>query len=111
MLNLLRLVKRPFHFLPVPLARLMATKPSAEWTTVTNSSGVPVYYSYTQPIAKSLLDNREYRYIRLPNQLEALLVSDSETDKAAAALDVGVGHLTDPVRRVHACVYPRAASP
>ncbi|KAG8912214.1 Insulinase (Peptidase M16) [Tulasnella sp. 408] len=74
----------------------MATKSAAEWTTVTNSSGLPVYDSFTQPIAKSLLDNREYRYIRLPNHLEALIVSDSETDKAAAALDVGVGHLTDP---------------
>ncbi|KAG8985848.1 Insulinase (Peptidase M16), partial [Tulasnella sp. 427] len=74
----------------------MTTKSTAEWTTVTNSSGVPIYESFAQPIAKSLLNNREYRYIRLPNKLEALLASDSEADKAAAALDVGVGYLTDP---------------
>ncbi|ODQ53020.1 a-pheromone processing metallopeptidase Ste23 [Saitoella complicata NRRL Y-17804] len=50
----------------------------------------------TEAIEKPLLDNRSYRYIRLPNQLEALLVHDPQTDKASAALDVNVGHLSDP---------------
>lgn len=36
--------------------------------------------------------------IRLENGLEALLCSDPTTDKAAAALNVRVGHLSDPVR-------------
>lgn len=47
-------------------------------------------------IEKSVVDNRSYRIIRLPNKLEALLVHDSETDKSSAALDVGVGSLSDP---------------
>ncbi|KAI9226187.1 MAG: Metalloenzyme, LuxS/M16 peptidase-like protein, partial [Piptocephalis tieghemiana] len=41
-------------------------------------------------------DNRHYRYIQLPNKLRALLISDPDTDNAAAALDVRVGSLFDP---------------
>ena len=33
-------------------------------------------------------DDRAYRYLRLPNQMQVLLVSDPETDKSAAALAV-----------------------
>jgi insulysin len=45
---------------------------------------------------KPELDTRSYRVIRLANQLEALLISDPETDKASAALDVNVGYFNDP---------------
>ncbi|PWY80090.1 hypothetical protein BO83DRAFT_459862 [Aspergillus eucalypticola CBS 122712] len=45
---------------------------------------------------KPLLDNRSYRVIRLPNQLEVLLIHDPDTDKAAAAMDVNVGSFSDP---------------
>jgi len=41
------------------------------------------------------LDNRSYRVIRLPNQLEALVVHDPDSDKASAALDVNVGNFSD----------------
>jgi secreted Zn-dependent insulinase-like peptidase len=41
------------------------------------------------------LDDRSYRVIRLPNQLEALLVHDAKTDKASAAMDVNVGSFSD----------------
>ncbi|KAI1004510.1 putative zinc protease [Podosphaera aphanis] len=41
------------------------------------------------------LDDRSYRVIRLPNQLEILLVHDAETDKASAAMDVNVGNFCD----------------
>ncbi|KAK4939060.1 metalloprotease, partial [Elasticomyces elasticus] len=44
---------------------------------------------------KPLLDNRSYRVIKLPNQLEALLVHDPDTDKASAAMDVNVGSFSD----------------
>lgn len=47
-------------------------------------------------LEKPLLDNREYRVIKLPNQLEALLIHDAETDKAAAAMDVNIGSFSDP---------------
>lgn len=41
------------------------------------------------------LDDRSYRVVRLPNQLEALLVHDPETDKASAAVNVNVGSFSD----------------
>ncbi|EME43644.1 hypothetical protein DOTSEDRAFT_72866 [Dothistroma septosporum NZE10] len=47
-------------------------------------------------LEKPLLDNRTYRVIELPNKLQALLIHDSDTDNAAAAMDVNVGSLMDP---------------
>ncbi|KAJ0982675.1 hypothetical protein J5N97_010930 [Dioscorea zingiberensis] len=47
-------------------------------------------------ILKPRTDKREYRRIVLPNSLEALLISDPETDKAAASMNVSVGHFSDP---------------
>ena len=44
---------------------------------------------------KPLLDNRSYRVVKLPNQLEALLIHDADTDKASAAMDVNVGSFSD----------------
>ena len=46
-------------------------------------------------LEKPALDDREYRVIRLPNKLEALLVHDPDTDKASAALNVNVGNFSD----------------
>lgn len=48
------------------------------------------------PILKARNDKREYRRVKLPNELEVLLVSDKETDKAAAAMSVNVGYFNDP---------------
>ena len=45
---------------------------------------------------KSSGDDRHYRYLVLPNGLQVLLVHDAETDKASAAMDVGVGCWSDP---------------
>lgn len=47
-------------------------------------------------IQKSQCDDRNYELIVLQNKLEVLLVSDPNTDKSAAALDVGVGSFLDP---------------
>ncbi len=47
-------------------------------------------------INKSPEDKRSYRGLELGNGLKVLLVSDPTTDKAAAALDVHVGHMKDP---------------
>lgn len=41
-------------------------------------------------------EDRLHRYLVLPNGLEVVIVSDPKSDKAAAAMDVGVGHLSDP---------------
>lgn len=47
-------------------------------------------------ITKSPHDRKAYRVLRLPNQMEVLLVSDAEADRAAVALDVLVGSQSDP---------------
>ncbi|KAM1079537.1 hypothetical protein FF1_014341 [Malus domestica] len=52
-----------------------------------------------EEIVKARTDKREYRRIVLPNSLEALLISDPDTDKAklcAASMDVNVGAFSDP---------------
>lgn len=49
----------------------------------------------TDRLEKPALDDREYRVIRLPNQLEALLVHDPDTDKASAAANMNVGNFSD----------------
>ncbi|KAH7329236.1 Metalloenzyme, LuxS/M16 peptidase-like protein [Stachybotrys elegans] len=49
----------------------------------------------TDHLEKPSLDNRDYRVVRLENELETLLVHDPETDKASAALDVNVGNFSD----------------
>jgi predicted Zn-dependent peptidase len=46
-------------------------------------------------LEKPALDDRAYRVITLPNQLEALLIHDASADKASAALDVNVGSFSD----------------
>ncbi len=44
-------------------------------------------------------DDRAYRYIQLDNGLRALLISDPDTEKAAASLDVYVGSASNPADR------------
>ncbi len=50
-------------------------------------------------IVKSPGDNRSYEYLQLDNGLKALVISDPQTDKAAASLDVNVGNGSDPEGR------------
>ncbi|KNB18586.1 insulysin [Fusarium oxysporum f. sp. lycopersici 4287] len=49
----------------------------------------------TDSLKKPSLNDRDYRIIRLNNELEALRMHDSETDKASAALDINVGNFSD----------------
>ncbi|KAJ7580245.1 Metalloenzyme, LuxS/M16 peptidase-like protein [Mycena floridula] len=68
---------------------------STEWCRE-SPPGCPPFSSFTKPIQKSQNDDREYRFIRLDNGIEALLIHDAATEKAAASLDVAVGHHSDP---------------
>ena len=52
-----------------------------------------------EQIVKSPTDQRSYEYFVLDNGMKALVISDPDTDKAAAALDVHVGHMSDPKDR------------
>ena len=49
-----------------------------------------------QKIQKSLIDNRQYRYLELDNKMKVILVSDPDTQKSAASVNVGVGSFSDP---------------
>lgn len=53
----------------------------------------------TAPVVvnKSPNDERTYAAVTLDNGLKVLMVSDSETEKSAAALSVGVGAFSDPM--------------
>ena len=51
----------------------------------------------SQTIIKSPNDQREDHSTILSNKLTVLLISDPETDKASAALDVNIGSSDDPV--------------
>ena len=48
------------------------------------------------PPQKSPSDEKDYRALTLPNGLRVLLASDPKADTAAAALNVRVGHFSDP---------------
>lgn len=69
---------------------------SADWHSAESAKGLKFSY-FTKPIEKSQQDDRDYRLIRLENGLQAMLIHDAKADKAAASLDVAVGHLYDPV--------------
>lgn len=67
-----------------------------------SSAALPVREAVSRPVERVTdrletpsLDDRRYRVVRLPNQLEALLVHDPDTDKASAALDCNVGNFSD----------------
>merc|ERR1719458_1140407 len=47
-------------------------------------------------VVKSQNDDRSYRGLVLENGMKVMLVSDPTTDMSAAALDVHIGHLSDP---------------
>lgn len=68
-----------------------------QWTKVAPGNGTPPFYVFEGSIQKSEKDDRDYKLIRLENGLRAMLIHDATADKAAASLDVGVGHLYDPV--------------
>jgi insulysin len=49
-----------------------------------------------QQLITSESDKRQYKLIKLDNELRCLLISDMEADKAAAAIDVHIGSGLDP---------------
>ncbi|KAK0157498.1 hypothetical protein PV328_011239 [Microctonus aethiopoides] len=61
--------------------------------TIINKNSVKERYD---SIKKSPNDKRLYRGLILNNELKVLLISDPTTDKSAAALNVQIGHLSDP---------------
>ncbi|KAH8824722.1 Metalloenzyme, LuxS/M16 peptidase-like protein [Flagelloscypha sp. PMI_526] len=68
----------------------------SSWTPAPPKEGIPPFSIFAREIQKSPNDDRSYRMIELANGLRATLVHDGSADKAAASLDVAVGHLSDP---------------
>jgi hypothetical protein len=79
------------------MARSFASYNKPEWIPTPANGDVPAFATFVKPISKSERDDRDYRVIRLENGLQAMLIHDAKADKAAASLDVAVGHLHDPV--------------
>lgn len=61
-----------------------------------NSAPVPAPGDESAALVKPKTDKLLYKIITLPNKLRAILISDPETDKAAASLDVYAGSMQDP---------------
>ena len=72
----------------------------SQWILRPGDQHIPTYHVYKKDIARSERDERDYRLIRLQNGLQAMLVHDVKADKAAASMDIAVGHLYDPVRYI-----------
>ena len=70
---------------------------SGSWKKILKKNGVPEYSICVSPIQKSSSDERSYRIVKLRNGIEAILSHDPDADRAAASMDVAVGHLSDPV--------------
>ena len=70
---------------------------SPQWRKVAQDNGTPAFSVFEGNIQKSEKDDRDYRLIQLENGLQAMIIHDPTADKAAASLDVAVGHLYDPV--------------
>jgi len=72
-------------------ARLLAVVVLLQGCSSAVSPELTVTATTTGEVIKSANDQRQYRHIKLDNQLDVLLISDPSTDKAAASLDVYIG--------------------
>ncbi|GAA0813571.1 pitrilysin [Colwellia asteriadis] len=68
-------------------------------TPSTNTSTASPQLAPLTSLAVSPNDQREYRTLKLANNIEVILVSDPTTEKSAAALNLGVGLLQDPMEQ------------
>lgn len=85
----------------VPAGETVAAQIDVQAATVELTAG-KVVEGQPQTLAApttSDIDTRSYQVVKLANGLQVLLISDPETDKAAAALDVSVGAGDDPANR------------
>lgn len=56
----------------------------------------PVVFASTTTIQKSPNDKREYQYLELNNGMKIVLISDKDSEKASAVLQVNLGSFSDP---------------
>jgi len=78
------------------------------WRPVPATDNTPAHHVFTEAIEQSAQDQRSYKLIRLENGLQAMLIHDKDADTSAAAMDVAVGHLHDPVSlRLRVFFFPQ----
>lgn len=63
---------------------------------LTEEQGTILFEPQSDEVIKSQGDDRDYRSLKLSNELRVLLVSDPDASLAAAAIDVHVGSTSDP---------------
>ena len=67
-------------------------------TSILKSTTIPIDTEIDSNIViKSITDKREYKAITLNNGIRTLLISDPDSSLSAAALDVHVGAMSDPI--------------
>ena len=81
---------------------MLADTTDSSWTPTRSDHG-RTYQVYCGSIDRPNLDNRDYRILKLANGLKAVLVHDPMADKAAACVNVAVGHMQDPVSNALGC--------
>lgn len=86
-------MKKAFTISALALALAACSQTSNNNTQMTASNSL----APLNKLAVSPNDQRGYRTLKLENNIEVILVSDPTTKKSAAALNVGVGLLQDPM--------------
>ncbi|EJC99115.1 uncharacterized protein FOMMEDRAFT_94441 [Fomitiporia mediterranea MF3/22] len=82
--------------MPVSYKTTLKEDNDQNWELIPAKDGVPAYYEYQQRIETGRLDDREYRIIRLENNLEAAIVRDKDAELSAACMDIAIGSTNDP---------------
>ena len=73
----------------------METKKQIDTVDSTNTAA-GTFKESTDNLRKGGCDDRDFRYVLLNNNLKCMLISDRESQKAAATLIVASGNLNDP---------------
>ena len=88
---------------PLPLAMVLAVSAcapkNAPDVSPTGDATAPEAATTAAGIRVPPLDDRQFHFFEMDNGMKALVVSDPDTDMAAAALDVHVGQFSDPPDR------------
>ena len=85
-------MKKALTLSALALAVLVGCNANNHTSGSSNSSNL-----FADSLVVSPNDTREYKTLKLNNEIEVVLVSDPSVDKSAAALSVGVGLLHDPM--------------
>ena len=110
----------PAHALRTPSLRMSLPTSPQRRRLFQAAGGLIAFRAYEAPaatkttrilqetFAKPQTDSKNYRLIELASGVRCLLVQDPRAEKCAAALDVHVGHMSDPIDRpglAHFCEH------